>query len=195
MRNCEHYAVHAVIGEIICNPVLAHRNSYGLKTLTTGKTSMRSNFETALNRNEFPDYFRGLKNYFTPDPDWGTQLHVINWAGLCSFLKTHKTPDLILNNAFRKYLDTVTLNLKDAEDLFDNIGCYYHMRKKVPALSINEFDLVLNLPNAERKKISESIKLLRQELTRSDDTQKMKLFIHDMERLIRDGGPKDIENL
>ncbi|GFM68996.1 hypothetical protein PSCICJ_51140 [Pseudomonas cichorii] len=75
---------------------------------------MRSNFETALNRNEFPDYFRGLKNYFSPDPDWGTQLHIRNWAGLCCFIKTHKTPDLILNNAFSKYLDTVTISLQDA---------------------------------------------------------------------------------
>ncbi|MBX8483668.1 MULTISPECIES: hypothetical protein [Pseudomonas syringae group] len=156
---------------------------------------MRSNFETALNRNEFSDYFRGLKNYFSPDPDWGTQLHIRNWAGLCSFLKTHKTPDLILNNAFSKYLDTVTISLQDAEDLFENIGCYYYMRKKSPALSVNGFDLLLNLPDAQRQKTSETISFLRQELTRSNNTQKIELFNQDMERLISDGGPKDLENL
>ncbi|MBX8607939.1 hypothetical protein OH708_17745 [Pseudomonas capsici] len=156
---------------------------------------MRSNFETALNRNEFPDYFRGLKNYFIPDPDWGTQLHIMNWQGLCGFLKTHKTPDLVLNNAFGKYLDTVTINLKEAEDLFENIGCYYYMCKKVPALSANGFDLVLSLSSAQRQKVSESIRFLRQELTRSNNTQGIELFNQEMERLIGDGGPKDIENL
>ncbi len=156
---------------------------------------MRSNFETALNRNEFPDYFRGLKNYFTPDPDWGTQLHIRNWAGLCSFIQTHKTPDLVLNNAFSKYLDTVTLSLEDAEDLLENIGCYYYMRKKVPALSVNGFDLILNLPSAQRRKISEIIGFLRQELARSNNTQGIERFNQDMKKLIGDGGPKDIENL
>ncbi|RMO18730.1 hypothetical protein ALQ47_01093 [Pseudomonas cichorii] len=156
---------------------------------------MRSNFETALNRNEFPDYFRGLKNYFTPDPDWGTQLHIRNWAGLCSFIKTHKTSDLVLNNAFSKYLDTVTLSLKDAEDLLENIDCYYYMCKKVPALSVNGFDLILNLPSAQRRKISEIIGFLRQELARSNNTQGIERFNQDMKKLIGDGGPKDIENL
>ncbi|MBX8492893.1 hypothetical protein [Pseudomonas cichorii] len=156
---------------------------------------MRSNFETALNRNEFPDYFRGLKNYFSPDPDWGTQLHVINWAGLCSFLKTHKTPDLVLNNAFSKYLDTVTISLQDAEDLFENIGCYYYMRKKHPALSINGIDLILDLSSAQKQKISEIMTFLRQELAKANKTQDIEHYNQRIARLISDGGPKDIENL
>ncbi len=46
---------------------------------------MISNFEKALSKNEIPEYFRGIGTYFTKDPDWGTQLHIINWEGLCFF--------------------------------------------------------------------------------------------------------------
>ncbi|TWC21482.1 hypothetical protein FBY05_10847 [Pseudomonas sp. SJZ083] len=50
---------------------------------------MISNFEKALNRDEFPEYFRGTGIYFTRDPDWRTQLHIINWQGFAAF-STHK---------------------------------------------------------------------------------------------------------
>ncbi|MCV4286188.1 hypothetical protein [Pseudomonas capsici] len=156
---------------------------------------MKSNFETALNRDEFPDYFRGNGIYFTRDPDWGTQLHVRNWGGLCGFIKTHKSPDLILKEAFAKYLVTVDFNLKDAEDLLENIGCYYYLRKKFPVLSANGLDLILDLPSAQRKKVSEVIRFLRQELEKSNNPQKLELYTHNISRLIRDGGPEHIEAL
>ncbi|GFM68997.1 hypothetical protein PSCICJ_51150 [Pseudomonas cichorii] len=69
------------------------------------------------------------------------------------------------------------------------------MRKKAPGLSVNGFNLILNLPSAQRRKISETIRFLRQELTRSSNTQEIEIFNQDMERLISDGGPKDIESL
>ncbi|GFM66104.1 MULTISPECIES: hypothetical protein [Pseudomonas] len=156
---------------------------------------MRSNFETALNRDEFPDYFRGIGIYFTADPDWGNQLHIMNWQGLCGFIKTHKTPDTVLKNAFTKYLDTVDTTLKEAEDLFENIVCYYYMRKKVPALSANGLDLILDLPSIQRQKVSNIMRFLRQELSKADKNQDLELYNRRMAILIRDGGPKDIENL
>ncbi|MBX8483671.1 MULTISPECIES: hypothetical protein [Pseudomonas syringae group] len=156
---------------------------------------MRSNFETALNRDEFPDYFRGIGTYFTADPDWGNQLHIMNWQGLCGFIKTQKTPDTVLKNAFTKYLDTVNITLKEAEDLFENIVCYYYMKKKVPALSTNGFDLILDLPSTQKQKISQIMRFLRQELSKADKAQDLELYKRRMAILIRDGGPKDIENL
>ncbi|MFJ7283508.1 hypothetical protein [Pseudomonas sp. NPDC099000] len=83
---------------------------------------MISNFEKALDRDEFPDYFRGSGIYFTRDPDWGNQLHIINWQGLCGFLKTQKNPVSILKTAFEKYVTTVTNSLEDANDLLENKG-------------------------------------------------------------------------
>jgi hypothetical protein len=91
---------------------------------------MISNFEKALNRDEIPDYFRGSGIYFTRDPDWGNQLHMINWQGLCSFLETQKNPVSILNCAFQKYVITVKNSLEDANDLLENIGCYYYMKNR-----------------------------------------------------------------
>ncbi|BBN65861.1 hypothetical protein KUIN1_50510 [Pseudomonas sp. KUIN-1] len=61
---------------------------------------MISNFEKALNRNELPEYFGGMGIYFTRDPDWGTQLHAINWSGLCSFLKTQKKTGHLTKKCF-----------------------------------------------------------------------------------------------
>lgn len=90
---------------------------------------------------------------------------------------------------------TVDFNLKDAEDLLENIGCYYYLRKKVPALSANGLDLILDLPSAQRKKVSEVIRFLRQELEKSNNPQKFELYTHNISRLIRDGGPEHIEAL
>ncbi|MBX8503152.1 MULTISPECIES: hypothetical protein [Pseudomonas syringae group] len=156
---------------------------------------MKSNFETALNRDEFPDYFKGNGIYFTRDPDWGTQLHIRNWQGLCGFLKTHKTPDSVLKEAFEKYLNTVNTDLKDADDLFENIGCYYYMRKKHPVLSIDGFDLILDLSSEQKKKISGIMTFLRQELTKSNKAEDIEHYNRRMKKLINDGGPQDIENL
>ncbi|MHC8365312.1 hypothetical protein ACYZT9_05375 [Pseudomonas sp. ZT5P21] len=146
------------------------------------------------NRDEFPDHFRGNGIYFTKDPDWGTQLHVINWQGLCGFLKTQKKPDAILKNAFEKYVNTIKTSVPEANDLLENIGCYYYMRKKVPALSENGFDLINDLDSAKKRKISETMEFLRKELSKATDAQDIDLY-NRRNKLISDGGPKDIEHL
>lgn len=156
---------------------------------------MNSNFEKALNRDEFPDYFRGIGIYFTKYPDWGTQLHIVNWQGLCGFLKAQKNPQPTLENAFKKYINTIKYSVEDANDLLENIGCYYYMRKKIPALSANGFDLIRNMPGKEKQTISKSMIFLHQELTKSNNKQGLGLYKQRMTKLISDGGPNDIENL
>lgn len=156
---------------------------------------MISNFEKALDRDEFPDYFRGSGIYFTRDPDWGNQLHIINWQGLCGFLKTQKNPVSILKTAFEKYVTTVTNSLEDANDLLENIGCYYYMRKKAPVLSENGFDLILNMPSNEKQIISKPMKFLHQEISKTTDIQDIELYNSRLSKLIHDGGPCDIESL
>ncbi|NSX08386.1 hypothetical protein HTX81_07300 [Pseudomonas lini] len=156
---------------------------------------MISNFEKAHNKDEFPDFFRGTGIYFTKDPDWDTQLHIINWQGLCGFLKTQKNPESILKNAFKKYVTTINNTLEDANNLFENIGCYYYMRKKFPALSANGFDLIRDISSTEKQTISNSMKLLRQELNNVNSAQNIELYNRRMTKLINDGGPTDLENL
>lgn len=95
---------------------------------------MTPNFEIALNKNQFPDYFKGNGQFFTRDPDWGTQLHIINWQGLCTYLEPLETSIEILKDAFSEYLNSVELTKNDASDLLENIGCYYYLRNKHPFL-------------------------------------------------------------
>ncbi|RON01157.1 hypothetical protein [Pseudomonas brassicacearum] len=156
---------------------------------------MISNFETALSKDEFPEYFRGTGKYFTRDPDWGTQLHIINWQGLCGFLKNQENPATILKSAFNKYLNTIKETTEDASDLLENIGCYYYMRKKVAALSENDFDLVRDMTDKEKQTISRAIIFLRNELTNANNSQDLELFNRRMTKLVNDGGPSNIESL
>ncbi|WP_032700017.1 hypothetical protein [Pseudomonas syringae] len=156
---------------------------------------MISNFEKALNRNELPEYFRGMGIYFTRDPDWGTQLHAINWSGLCSFLKTQKKPDTLLKNAFTTYVLSIEGTVEDPNNLLENIACYYHMKKKAPILSEKNLDLVRDLGPKATKKISESIRLLKKEISNSSDNQDIESYNAKIKKLAKDGGPKNIENL
>lgn len=155
---------------------------------------MNSNFEKALNRDDFPDYFRGTGIYFTKDPDWGTQLHIINWQGLCGFLKTQKNPESILKNSFKKYLATINNTVENANDPLENIGCYYYMRKKVPALAANGFDLVRDISRNEKQTISNSIEFLRQELNKANNAQDIELYNRRMTKILNDDGP-NLESL
>ncbi|MBX8538019.1 hypothetical protein K5D33_25280 [Pseudomonas cichorii] len=156
---------------------------------------MISNFEKALRRNEFPAYFRGSGIYFTRDPDWGTQLHAINWSGLCGFLKLQKDPTALLKDAFEKYVLSIEETREEASDLLENIICYYHMRKKVPELSENGFDLIRDLGTDEKKIVSSVMRLLKQEIGRSNSAQDVENYNLNISKLIRDGGPENIENL
>lgn len=156
---------------------------------------MISNFEKALNRNEFPKYFKGTGIYFTPDPDWDDQLHAINWSGLCSFLRTKKNPDTLLKNAFTNYILSIDGSEEDASNLLENIVCYYHMKKKIPVLSENNFDLVRDLEPEEKQIISESMKLFKKQISNVSDHQKLENYRSSINKLANDGGPQDIENL
>lgn len=156
---------------------------------------MTSNFEKALHRDEFPAYFRGVSPYFTKDPDWGTQLHIINWQGLCGFLKTQKNPEIILKEAFKKYITTIDSTVEDANNLLENLGCYYYMRRKVPALAANRFDLIRDMPDNEKQLISSCMKFLHQEMNNTNNAQDIELYNRRMTKLLNDGGPTNLDNL
>ncbi|WP_085586760.1 MULTISPECIES: hypothetical protein [unclassified Pseudomonas] len=156
---------------------------------------MTTNFETALNKNEFPDYFRGNGEYFTRDPDWGTQLHIINWQELCGYFKTLDNSTEILKGAFSVYLNSVELTKNDANDLFENIGCYYYLRNKHPFLSKHGFDLVRNAADSEKQKISLVMAFLRKTVVTDNNPQDIELYNRRMSKLIDDGGPANIDNL
>jgi len=156
---------------------------------------MTTNFEIALNKNQFPAYFKGSDQYFARDPDWGTQLHIINWQGLCIYLEPLETSIEILKDAFSEYLNSVELTKKDASDLLENIGCYYYLRNKYPFLSKDGFDLVCDTAESEKQKISRIMVFLGETIEANNDAQDLELYNRRMRKLIDDGGPTNIENL
>ncbi|RON85149.1 hypothetical protein [Pseudomonas fluorescens] len=156
---------------------------------------MTTNFEIALKKNELPDYFRGNSQYFTRDPDWGTQLHIINWQGLCGYLKKLENSIEILRNAFSIYLNSVELTKNDACDLLENIGCYYHLRNKYPFLPKDGFDLVRDAADSEKQRISDIMTFLRKTIEAKYDIRDFELYNRRIRKLIDDGGPTNIESL
>lgn len=156
---------------------------------------MTSNFEIALNKNEFPDYFRGKGEYFTRDPDWGTQLHIRNWQDSSVFLKPLNNSTDILKNAFSLYLSTVELTITDAHDLLENIGCYYYLRTKQPYLSKNGFDLIRDANNNEKRRISKTMSFLKKTVAINNIPENLELFNRRVNMLIKNGGPDNITNL
>lgn len=156
---------------------------------------MINNFKIALSKRELPDYFRGKGEYFTRDPDWGTQLHIINWQGLCAFLKTSSNAEGLLKTSFGLYVNSVILTKDDANDLLENIGCYYYLRNKSSILSENGFDLIRDADDENKRKISEVMRFLKKEMSANNNVHELELFNRRMRRLLDDGGPADIENL
>lgn len=156
---------------------------------------MTTNFEMALKNNELPDYFRGNGQYFTRDPDWGTQLHIINWQGLCGYLQSLENSMEILRNAFDAYLNSVELTKNDASDLIENIGCYYHLKNKYPFLSKDGFDLIRDAADSEKQRISDTITFLRKTIEAEYNIQDFELYNRRIKKLIDDGGPTNIEKL
>lgn len=155
---------------------------------------MISNFEKALSKNEIPEYFRGTGTYFTKDPDWGTQLHIINWEGLCAFLKTQENPEKILKPAFDVYIKTIVNSVNKTNDLLENIGCYYYMRKKTPALPTNGYDLIRDMPESEKLTVSNAMQFLRKEINKAGDLQAIELYERRIRNLMNDDGPKYLKN-
>ncbi|VVP11505.1 hypothetical protein PS870_03333 [Pseudomonas fluorescens] len=90
---------------------------------------------------------------------------------------------------------TVDSNVEDVNDLLENIGCYYYMRKKVPALSENGFDLIREMSRKEKLTISKYMKLLHQEINKTTNAQDIELYNSRLSKLINDGGPSDLQNL
>jgi hypothetical protein len=69
------------------------------------------------------------------------------------------------------------------------------MRKKVPALSENGFDLIRDMSSKEKLTISKCMEFLRQEINKTTNAQDIELYNRRLSKLINDGGPTDLENL
>lgn len=90
-------------------------------------------------------------------------------ARVLRFSKNTKNPEIILKEAFKKYITTIDSTVEDANILLENLGCYYYMRRKVPALVANRFDLIRDMPDNEKQLISSCMKFLHQEMNNTNN--------------------------
>lgn len=119
---------------------------------------MKTTFETAIDKHEIPDFFKGNGIYFARGSDWGDHLHINNWQEMCSVLKSQNAPQPLLTTLFEEYVNSLKEHYDDANGLLSNIISYYITRRRCPFLSSGEYDLMESL---DRKCLSTTGRLFR----------------------------------
>ena len=156
---------------------------------------MKTKFQTALEKNELPEFFKGQGEYFSRDPDWGDHLHINNWQGLCGFLKQKEQPANILLKAFSEYLQSLQITYKDADSALLNISCYYSIRADTSFMSTDDFDLILALDSGSKKIIGELFRLLRREYAAHNAGNPVISFDQFLSEIKDNGCTVDVEKL
>ncbi|GFM66106.1 hypothetical protein PSCICM_31360 [Pseudomonas cichorii] len=75
---------------------------------------MTTTFETALDKHEISDFFKGGGIYFARGSDWGNHLYISNWQEMCSVLKNQKPAQSLLTSIFEEYIKYLKENCKEA---------------------------------------------------------------------------------
>ncbi len=156
---------------------------------------MTTTFETALDRHEISEFFKGEGIYFARGSDWGDHLYISNWQEMCGFLKNQKAAQTLLTSIFDDYVKYLQENYLDAYGLFSNISAYYILRKKLPILSDNHYNLIEALDNKSKKNIGTLFRLLRREYDKKDENLKKYTFEEEMKRLKNNGCEIELESL
>jgi hypothetical protein len=122
---------------------------------------MKSNFETALERQETPQFFRGQGEYLTRDGDWDEHLFCINWPGIFAYLRDHADGEQQLSTSFEGYVYSIKESLEDCFGLRENLFGYYTTRTRwAPESS----DLMAQLPEPCRRRIIQRLSWYRWQL-------------------------------
>ncbi|POP73369.1 hypothetical protein [Pseudomonas syringae] len=156
---------------------------------------MTTTFETALDRHEISEFFKGEGIYFARGSDWGDHLYISNWQEMCGFLKNQKAAQTLLTSIFDDYVKYLQEDYLDAYGLFSNISAYYILRKKLPILSDNHYNLIEALDNKSKKNIGTLFRLLRREYDKKDENLKKYTFEEEMKRLKNNGCEVELESL
>ena len=132
-------------------------------------------FERAVNNNEIIPFLKGEGDYFSPD-EWcrGYHCYMINFMGMMGGLEEKEHPYQLLIKYFRLYLSSLEENVEDAWSLFENIECYYHLRKDNSYFFLTQHeDLIDELTAEERKKIGVLYRYLRDNFDKVPDAENM----------------------
>ncbi|PXZ06546.1 hypothetical protein DKK70_02340 [Gilliamella apicola] len=115
---------------------------------------MKSDFEQAISNNEITAYLKGEGDYFSPEEgNMGYHNEIINFMGMLGYLEKQEHPYQELVKYFRLYLSSLKEDALDAWSLFNNIGCYYDLRKDNSYFLTQDEDLISELTAEEKKKI------------------------------------------
>ncbi|WP_323158583.1 hypothetical protein [Pseudomonas viridiflava] len=156
---------------------------------------MTTTFETALDRHETCEFFKGEGLYFARGSDWGGHLYISNWQEMCGFLKNQKAAQSVLTKIFDEYVKYLEEHYLDAYGLLSNISAYYILRKKLPLLSDNHYDLIETLDKKSKRTIGVLFRLLRKEHDRKDEKPQKYTFEEETQRLKNNGCTIELESL
>ena len=123
---------------------------------------MKGDFEQAVNNNEISAYLKGEGDYFTPEEfNMGYHSFIMNFTGMMSYLKNKEHPYQELVKYFRLYLSSLKEDALDGWSLFNNICCFYALRKEKSFFFTENEDLMDELTTEEKKKIGVLCRYLR----------------------------------
>lgn len=156
---------------------------------------MKTKYQTALENSEIPQFFKGIGQYFSPDPDWGDHLHIRNWSDICLYLETKDDANKILEISFVEYLESLQNSYEDAESLAYNISGYYYSRKSHAFMSKNNYDLLHAIGEKEKYIIVQLFKTLRKEYTAQNIAKPVITLNHLLDRIRTNGCGVNVEKL
>ncbi|GFM66092.1 hypothetical protein PSCICJ_22100 [Pseudomonas cichorii] len=156
---------------------------------------MKNRFEIALDQDEITDFFKGNGIYFARGSDWGDHLYISNWQVMCGILKTQKPAQSLLTNLFEEYLRYLGDSYKDAESLLFNISAYYGLKRKLPFLSADNYDLLDSLDEKSKHIVGQTFRRLRKEYDLENKDLPATAFDQLIERIRKNGCNISLEDL
>ncbi|KJZ34530.1 hypothetical protein ASC74_13470 [Pseudomonas sp. Root329] len=156
---------------------------------------MKTTFETALNKHEISDFFKGDGIYFAKGSEWGDHLYISNWQEMCGVLKTQNAAQSLLTTLFQEYVQCLDENYEDAEGLFSNISAYYIARGMFQFLSTDNYNLIENLEKKDKENIGRLFRLLRKDYDRKNKDLPNYSFDQEIQNLKRNGCTIELEAL
>ncbi|PXZ06539.1 hypothetical protein DKK70_11290 [Gilliamella apicola] len=153
-------------------------------------------FERAVNNNEISAFFKGEGDYFSPDEwSWGYHNFMINWMGMMANLEKGENSYQLLVKYFKLYLSSLKEDVLDAWGLFNNLGCFYCLRKDNSYFLTQCNDLISELTAEEKKKIGFLCRYLKDNFDKVPDSASMRPIDEQMKMVKADGCPYDLFSL
>ena len=150
-------------------------------------------FEQAVNNNEITAYFKGEGDYFSPEEgNMGYHNEILNFTGMMSYLENKAHPYQLLVKYFRLYLSSLKEDVLDAWSLFNNISCFYTLRRYNPFFLTQNDYLIDQLTAEEKKKIGVLYRYLRENFDKVPGAAQMYPIDKQFEFTLKKGCPYDL---